>query len=44
MNKKYVPDSLIKADKKKQIKSIKNKTERPELKSYKSNERLIKNW
>ena len=34
--KKYVPDSLTKADKKKQIKSIKEKTERPKLDSFKS--------
>ena len=35
-NKKYVPDSLSKSDKKKQIKSIKDKKERPKLKSFES--------
>ena len=30
-NKKYVPDSLSKADKKKQIKSINEKTDRPKV-------------
>jgi len=35
-NKKYVPDSLSPADKKKQIKSIKEKTERPKIKSFNS--------
>jgi hypothetical protein len=35
-NKKYVPKSLSKEDKKKQLKSIKNKTIRPKLKSFKS--------
>ena len=34
--KKYVPDSLTKADKKKQIKSIKEGTKRPKLDSFKS--------
>ena len=33
MNKKYIPDSLSPADKKKQIKSIKDKTDRPVVKS-----------
>jgi len=32
----YVPPSLTKADKKKQIKSIKEKTIRPQLESFKS--------
>ena len=36
MNKKYVPKSLSKEDKAKQIKSIKNKTVRPKLKSFES--------
>jgi hypothetical protein len=36
MNKKYVPKSLSAADKAKQIKSIKNKTIRPKLKSFES--------
>ena len=36
MNKKYVPKSLSKKDKEKQVKSIKNKTIRPKLKSFKS--------
>jgi len=36
IKKKYVPDSLSKSDKKKQIKSIKNKTIRPKVKSFKS--------
>ena len=35
MNKKYVPDSLSKEDKKKQIKSIVEKTDRPKV-EYKS--------
>lgn len=35
-NPKYVPKSLSAADKKKQIKSIKDKTDRPKLKSYTS--------
>ena len=34
--KKYVPKSLSKEDRKKQIKSIKEKTDRPKLKSFKS--------
>ena len=34
--KKYVPDSLSKSDKKKQIKSIKEGKDRPELKSAKT--------
>jgi len=34
--KKYVPDSLSSEDKKKQIKSIKEGTKRPQLKSYTS--------
>ena len=34
--KKYVPDSLSESDKKKQLKSIKEKTDRPQLKSYDS--------
>ena len=33
LNKKYVPSSLTPADKKKQVESIKRKTERPKLKS-----------
>ena len=36
MNKKYVPDSLSASDRKKQIKSIKEKKERPKLKSFQS--------
>ena len=36
INPKYVPKSLSAADKKKQIKSIKDKTDRPMLKSYTS--------
>lgn len=36
INPKYIPKILSKKDKKKQIKSIKNKTERPKLKSFKS--------
>ena len=36
INPKYVPKSLSEADKKKQIKSIKDKTDRPKLKSYTS--------
>lgn len=36
VNKKYVPPSLSKSDKEKQIKSIKNKTDRPKLDSFKS--------
>ena len=36
INKKYVPDSLSKSDKKKQIKSIKEGKDRPELKSAKT--------
>lgn len=36
INKKYVPKSLTDADKKKQIKSIKEKTDRPKVKSFKS--------
>ena len=36
INPKYVPKSLSTADKKKQIKSIKDKTDRPKLKSYTS--------
>ena len=35
-NPKYIPKSLSAADKKKQIKSIKDKTDRPKLKSYTS--------
>jgi len=35
-NKTYVPDTLTPSDKAKQIKSIKNKTDRPILKSAKS--------
>lgn len=35
-NKKYVPPSLTKSDKKKQIKSIKEQTIRPKLDSFKS--------
>ena len=34
--KDYVPDTLTEADKKRQIKSIKEKTKRPKLKSFKS--------
>lgn len=33
---KYVPKNLTEADKKKQIKSIKEKTDRPKLESFKS--------
>ena len=36
INPKYIPKSLSTADKKKQIKSIKDKTDRPKLKSYTS--------
>lgn len=36
LNKKYVPLSLSKSDKEKQIKSIKEQTKRPLLKSFKS--------
>ena len=36
INPKYIPKSLSAADKKKQIKSIKDKTDRPKLKSYTS--------
>jgi len=36
INKKYVPDTLSKSDKKKQIQSIKDKTDRPKLKSFTS--------
>jgi hypothetical protein len=36
INPKYVPKTLTPADKKKQIKSIKEKTERPKLASFKS--------
>ena len=36
MNKNYIPDTLSKADKKKQIQSIKKKTVRPKLESFKS--------
>lgn len=36
MKKTYVPSSLTQADKKKQIKSIKDKTIRPKLESFKS--------
>jgi len=36
INKKYVPDSLTKKDKEKQIKSIKEKKERPKVDSFKS--------
>ena len=36
INKKYVPDTLTKKDKEKQIKSIKDKKERPKLDSFKS--------
>lgn len=36
INKKYVPKSLTPADKKKQIKSIKEKTDRPKVKSFES--------
>ena len=32
----YVPKTLTKEDKKKQIKSIKDKTDRPKLESFKS--------
>ncbi len=35
-NPKYVPKSLTKEDKKKQIKSIKEKTDRPKLDSFES--------
>ena len=35
-NEKYVPDSLTKEDKAKQIKSIKEGTDRPKVDSYKS--------
>ncbi len=35
-NKKYVPDSLSVADRKKQIKSIKEKTDRPKVKTFTS--------
>ena len=35
-NPKYVPKSLTKKDKQKQIKSIKEKTDRPKLESFKS--------
>ena len=34
--KKYIPDSLSVSDRKKQIKSIQEKTMRPKLKSFKS--------
>lgn len=34
MNKKYVPDTLSKEDKKKQVQSIVNKTVRPNLESF----------
>ena len=36
INPKYVPKSLTPADKKKQIKSIKDKTDRPKVKSFTS--------
>lgn len=36
MEKKYIPKSLTEKDKKKQIESIKNKTVRPKLDSFKS--------
>tara|TARA_R110000772_G_scaffold111119_2_gene214870 strand:+ start:1586 stop:1963 length:378 start_codon:yes stop_codon:yes gene_type:complete len=36
INPKYVPKTLSKEDKKKQIKSIKDKTDRPKLKSFES--------
>jgi len=36
INKKYVPSSLTKKDKEKQIKSIKEKKERPKVDSFKS--------
>jgi hypothetical protein len=36
INPKYVPSSLSASDKKKQIKSIKEKTDRPKLKSAKT--------
>lgn len=36
INQKYVPKSLSEKDKKKQIKSIKDKTIRPKLKSFES--------
>lgn len=36
INKKYVPDTLTKKDKEKQIKSIKDKKERPKVDSFKS--------
>ena len=36
IKKKYVPDSLSAEDKKKQIKSIKEKTVRPKVKSFES--------
>ncbi len=36
LNKKYVPKSLTKEDKKKQVKSIKEGKDRPKVKSFKS--------
>ncbi len=36
INKKYLPDSLTKADRAKQKKSIEEKKERPKVKSFKS--------
>tara|TARA_R110000782_G_scaffold121545_2_gene212600 strand:- start:583 stop:954 length:372 start_codon:yes stop_codon:yes gene_type:complete len=36
INKKYIPKSLTPADKKKQMKSIKDKVERPKVKSFTS--------
>ena len=36
MNPKYIPPSLSSQDRKKQIRSIKNKTKRPYLKSFRS--------
>jgi len=36
MNSNYVPSTLTKKDKEKQIKSIKNKTDRPKVDSFKS--------
>ncbi len=41
INKKYVPDSLTKKDKEKQIKSIKEKKERPKVDSFKSKRRSL---
>jgi len=36
MNSNYIPSTLTKKDKEKQIKSIKNKTDRPKVDSFKS--------